>query len=312
MAFDIENWVYATYDDVLPYRGTDLRVNCPFCEERGYGIDTSFHLYISIVKEACHCFRCDYGYQNWASLVSDVEGMPFGIVKCRQAESVTPLYKLMRRQVSLADKPGHPLIDMPDGFLVIADGTSNKHQLTVALLAKEYVRRRLSKYVDNWEVYLHVFGVWDTGFDTIVLPIERGWYQERHMRKYYTGPKYLSTAHDREDRLYNYTALDLYDQVHIAEGVFSAACIGDDSIALCSKTANDMQVRRMCRSRVDMFVVCLDAGFTREALKLAEQLYVGGKAVRIRQYESGDPASCTQYTECEYNFASRVALNLGL
>lgn len=309
MAFDIEYWVYETFEDVKQYGDTDLRVNCPFCEERGHGVDTSHHLHISIVKPACHCFKCDYGYMNWTSLVADIEGITYGQAKRKQYESVTPLYKLLRRRAYDVDSED-ALLYMPEGFVTIADGTSLN--VPAAFKCMEYVQRRLSRHVRDWQAYLDEWGMWRDGSSTIVLPVERGWYQERHILKRSAGPKYLSTPHDREDRLYNYGALTRYGRVHVAEGIFSAACIGRDAIAMCGKTANDKQVERMCSSAVETFVICLDAGFIVESLRLAEALHARGKRVVVRMYEYGDPASCKVYAEQDFSFALHVALMLGI
>lgn len=36
----------------------EIRFLCPFCPNKGYGIDSDYHLYINIEKKVLHCFRC--------------------------------------------------------------------------------------------------------------------------------------------------------------------------------------------------------------------------------------------------------------
>ena len=40
--------------------GNEIRVCCPFCLLRGKTQDDKYKLYINPVKDAIHCFRCDY------------------------------------------------------------------------------------------------------------------------------------------------------------------------------------------------------------------------------------------------------------
>jgi hypothetical protein len=39
----------------------EIRINCPFCAQRGKGEDTGFHLYIHTEKHIFNCFRCGAG-----------------------------------------------------------------------------------------------------------------------------------------------------------------------------------------------------------------------------------------------------------
>jgi hypothetical protein len=113
-----------------------------------------------------------------------------------------------------------------------------------------------------------------------------------------------------QDRLYNSAALQAYDTVCIAEGIFSAACIGDNAVALCGKTIVPAQLARLQASTVETFVVCLDAEAKGDMIVLADALVARGKRVVVRQYRQGDPASCKHWVDSDYTFSLRVSLQL--
>lgn len=308
----IEDWIYRTFNEVLPYgNGSDLRVNCPFCEERAHKVDVSHHLHISLVKETCHCFRCDYS-GSWLELVSKAEGVSF-----RQAheildgngEDLVPLYILRRRQRI------QPIVSsMPDNFMTIHDAIeSGGFAGTLGNAAMKYVKYRLGRMIPDYNKYYQHWGIWNdpTGWGRLVLPVERGWWQYRNILKHHAGPKYISCSNPKSDRLYNYTALDLYDEVCIAEGVLSAACIGPDAIALCGKTATPEQVKRLGNSKPSKFILCLDPEAIQEALEMAETLLrYGRKIVEVRMYIGGDPASTKTFELHERFTPDRITLGI--
>jgi hypothetical protein len=310
---DISNWVYATFDDVVQYgSGTDLRVNCPFCLDD----DTGHHLHISLIKEVCHCFRCDYK-TSWARLVSDVEGVPISNAFATLRDvghSIAPLYVLRRRQLQ-SDEALGVQTEMPEDFLTINDAfQGDKMSKRLAHMADDYLRVRLSRAVpDYWKRLYDVYGIFNSsrGYGRVIFPVEDGWWQARAIVKDFTGPKYMSPDIPKGEALYNSSALK-YKTVHIAEGALSAECLGKTAVALCGKTATPKQVRRLVRSKAREFVLCLDDNTTSESLALAKTLYERGKGVTIRNYIDGDPADMVKYTEFRYNFAGLVMSAMAL
>ena len=74
---DIQDFLYRYADNVKPYGGgTDLRVDCPFCDDRVGDSDTGQHLHVSLSKETCHCFRCEYS-RSWIGLIMDMTGLDY-------------------------------------------------------------------------------------------------------------------------------------------------------------------------------------------------------------------------------------------
>lgn len=307
----IENWLYSAFSDVINGGTTEMRINCPFCKSRVGESDDSHHLYISLTKPVCHCFKCEYG-TSWTRLIMDIEDISFpeamGMIR---SDAFVPLYMLLENAVEVLIRP--EIKSMPDNFVTVNDALSSSKGLAVksALMAKLYAERRLKSVCIDWAAYLDRWGVWTdaNGFGKIVFPVERGWWQSRSIYRG-NGLKYVSASMPKESRLYNYEALELYDSVKIAEGVISAACLGNDAIALCGKAATPKQLKRLGDSRVKNFVVCLDSDAKRNALELSDSLLRLGKNVTVRLYSRGDPASSNNYTEHEYSFATSVMLQI--
>ena len=289
---DITDWTYRYFQDVKE-TSTDLIVNCPFCPSP----DTKYHLHISKVMPACHCFRCDYS-GSWNKLVKDCGG------QLTDSDSITPLYQLIKHPSISAKKVLEPLEDMPDDFITLGDALGKGIYERTAEAAYQYIVVRLGTYVQH--IYssklMDVWGIWASsrGFGKIVFPVERGWWQERIIEDLAEFPKYISATAPKEDRLYNYQALDNYDEVCIAEGIISAAAIGCNAVALCGKKATSAQLSRLYNSAVSRFVICLDSEAYVEAVELAYSLNRGTKEVAIRRYREGDPASCKVYRDEKY------------
>lgn len=321
MMNNIESWIYRAFlGDTIPYKdGAELRVCCPFCKDEGKGQDQGYHLYISLVEEAAHCFRCDFGTRSYTYLISRVEGitMSDAVNQMRsEGESLTPLYVLRRKEIhdSISDQLNTHVVGKD--FMTISDAFEHRGLASYhALAAASYMERRLCmlKLDVSWKYYCHVWGVFTgaDGYGKLVFPIEDGWWQYRHIMADYTGPKYVSCSRPKEWRLYNAKALEMHKIVYVAEGVISAASIGLNCIALCGKKSTPQQIERLGKSNVDVFVLCLDFGTRNESLWLADTLHKQGKQAIIRSYSSGDPASCNDYNEYTYSFSSGVAARLG-
>ncbi len=310
---DIESWIYKAFDEVIPYgSGTDLRVNCPFCSES----DTGQHLYISLVHETCHCFKCDYS-SSWLGLVVGVEGGSYNDAREAIGDGgIVPLYKLLRRDVAnvteiLAMRQSQQPNGMSERFYTL-DEAMLGHSIVArrnAEMVLKYVTRRMGtadRYLDQW-------GVWKDalGYGRLIVPVERGWWTSRRVLEG-MSPKYLSCRNPKGDILYNHRALDKYNRVAIAEGVFSAEFVGDHCVALCGKTATPAQLNRLIQSRVHEFEICLDSGTERETDELAHALHRGGKSVDVRMYANGDPASSTQYKLLPYSMTTSLRMKWGM
>lgn len=310
------SWVYERFDSVLQ-TDTDLRVPCPFCEARIGHEDGDHHLYISIVKNAVHCFRCEYSASH-VGLIMDIDACSYGHAAAQVYRSTSVLASqldelcqrgLWEDDVDAVSATRVAIDDMPSEFIPFTEAlkvTSGYISKACDLCCK-YLRQR--GILD--EAIYYGLGMWNhaAGYGLIVIPIERGFWQERSV--FPRKPKYMSPKMPKEDRLFNWRALDLYDSVIITEGALSAMSIsGRNAVALIGKDATEEQIARLIKAKPTHYIVALDADATSNALKLADRLYRAGKAVNIRQYAYGDPNSCNKYHDMVYGWSTRIAMML--
>lgn len=310
-SINIEAFLYNRYDVRLAKSGEELRVCCPFCN------DTSYHLYFSIEKGVCHCFKCEYAAST-INFVKEVTGQSYKeILTDFGSNDIVPLYQLISRHSPI---PIHiPGLNMPDEYIPIPDALNlsgiNRHN---AIMAITYLKNRIvgiddADFPHNEVDIISRCGIWkgEEGFGKLVFPVENGWWQYRHILKYHTGPKYVSCEKPKGDILYNSSALDVHNSVYIAEGIISSWHLGRNAVALCGKKATPEQLERLVKApSVEEYIVCLDHDALSEAIELADALYKGGKQVVIRRYSQGDPAEDTVWEDIPYDFAALVELSI--
>jgi len=87
----------------------EVTLCCPFCTERGFPVDTSYHLGINIKTALGHCFRCDWkgrGVVYIARQLSRIYKVPFQIRHARQEDVVDAVEsKKEKHEVVLAGLP---------------------------------------------------------------------------------------------------------------------------------------------------------------------------------------------------------------
>lgn len=303
----IENWVYRQFDSIILYHDTDLRVPCPFCNHRVGSPDHDHHLHISIIKNVAHCFRCDYSASH-IKLVMDVDGCSYGSAV---AELDAPISASEFKTLTDPAEPftAEPTMDMPQAYVPIAHAVqANDGYIHAACaVALKYLQRRgFSMAVLEY----YGIGIWSNaeGYGKIVIPVERGFWQERSV--FPNKPKYISPPISKGDRLFNWSALSTYDHVIICEGAFSAMSVGKNAIALIGKHATREQVVRLAAANPKTYTVALDADALSDALELADALHRAGKVVIVRQYAHGDPNSCNTYIDRIYGWDTKVAMML--
>jgi len=299
--FSIEPFVQRNFDDVRVYGNpiTDLRVNCPQCN------DEKHHLHISIIKEVVHCFRCGYS-ANWFKFVMDITGYPYW-------RAVGELYN-KPRMIDFNDivsrvvvKPGEVLkmlddFELPEDFINIVQGKG-----LIANSARYYLRRR---GFDQWYWNKYNLGLADSIPARVIIPIEHGYWQGRKIFEW-QDPKYLNPKEPARNILFNAIALKSYDEVVITEGAFSAMAVGDNSVALIGKEPIKEKIERLIDSEVQKFIVTIEPEAFPTMGKLADVLSRAGKEVVLWKYTVGDPADPSgTYIEMEYSLKSRILLML--
>jgi len=139
--FDLENYLRANFDRVIPSGDSELRVNC-FAPKGCAGSDTHAHLWINIHKKAWVCYKCGYGdpdVQRGTSFlprfISDVERIPFqaALQKILRSVEVTPDYEdlelALEKMFGDDDEEEEPVkelrvIDLPRQFHKLGDAKS--------------------------------------------------------------------------------------------------------------------------------------------------------------------------------------------
>lgn len=292
--FDIESWVYRNYDVVSEYGHpvTDLRVDCHNCD------DMKQHLHISLVKKTCHCFRCEYS-ASWVKLVMDVQQCPYHIAIGELY--VRPKAKEWKSIIMKEDKHEEETdISLPKDFVLL-------HETKLYVNVKKYLKKRGFPR-PYWEMYS--LGASDAYSERVIIPIEQGLWQGRAIWSW-MEPKYINPKHKAGHHIFNSIALEMYDEVVICEGAFSAMAVAENAVALIGKGTYEKRVR-LIDSKVEHFIIAMEADAKKQMLELADALYHGGKYVTIWAYDPGkDPADTDKYLELPYNLKSKVSIMLG-
>lgn len=300
--FDIEKFVYKHWENVI-ITDRDYMVDCPFCDERVGKPDTDHHMGIGIVKQAVHCFRCDYS-RDWIGFVMDFLGVNYAnaLGELYVQPRMVDFEDILNRRDSLVTP--QRVAELPEDFmsLKVADTPMMK-------LGKHYLAKR-GFDAPGYIGYYNLGMAEHTQPYRIIIPIENGYWQGRRIYDW-MEPKYVNPQVKAGDVLFNARALDKYDEVAICEGAFSAMAIGSNAIALISKQPTAERVERILASRCSRFIIALEPGAFGSMGRLMQSLYRNGREVVVWSYSSGDPADpAGKFTELEYNLKSQVSLSL--
>ena len=292
--FDIEQFVYRHFDVVDTYGNppTDYRVECPFCD------DIKGHMHISMDKHVVHCFRCGYA-RSWISFVMDT-------LKCSYIIALGELYKTpamvdFQRKINTyieETQPERSNVVLPADFISLngvlnGDYTAHKSYLINRKFTPEY-----------WSMYN--LGVADSVPYRIIIPIEFNYWQGRAIYKW-MEPKYVNPSNSSSIAIFNSKALDLYDEVVVCEGAFSAMAVGDNAIALIGKESPKEKLDRIVHSSVSKFIIALEPDAFNTMMKLTDALVGMGKEVMIWKYDFGDPAEVgATFQELPYNLKTKI------
>ena len=310
--YNVEQFVARNFD--YKYYGnppTDLSVCCPFCAERVGSDDDKYHLKIHMDpdKQVVHCFRCDYS-TNWVGFVIAVMGVTY-------IEALSELYVTPRVRSDMEDyvrskfapKPLDVIskeFDLPDDFqLLSVTNLCDIPKSPLAARARMYLRKRGALK----DAIKHNLGVAESVGFRVIIPIEKGYWQARRLFSW-MEPKYLNPSEPATDILFNAAALEMYDEVVVCEGFFSAITVGDNAVALIGKEPTKEKIARLVSSNASSFIIALEAGAFLSMGKLADALRRAGKQVTIWKYEIGDPADNNNYTEISYDLKAKVSMLL--
>ena len=302
---DVADFIYSHFQDVrMTSNGSDYMVDCPFCEERIGKEDWKKHLRIAVNKEVCHCFRCEYK-ATWVQLVMDVLHVPYAralgelyvtpkpIIDCISFTDEQP-----RRRV----KSDARALQLPEGCIPLY--THDAHALQAIRVARKYL---LARGFDRWYWTRYNLGYMGA---RIIIPIEGTYWQGRAIYPF-MEPKYMAPEELSLDLLFNSSALDMYDEIVVTEGAFSAMAVGENAVALVGKNPTTQKVARMVASQASRFIITVETKAEPQMTKLADALLAAGKYVTIWKYANDtDPADWIQPIASTYDFKTKVELLL--
>lgn len=307
--YDIEGYITRNFEDYKYYGNpvSDISICCPFCVDRGAGDpDTKFHLnvHLDADKQVVHCFRCGYS-ASWIQFIITYSGVTYW-------QAIGELYVTPRVRSDLSEhikeKFTQPIIStsskstLPYDFRLLE--VSDKTRL--AKVAKNYLRRRgFGKAV--WKRYS--LGIADSIGYRVIIPIEDGYWQARALYSYIT-PKYINPVTEARGVLFNSRALEIYAEVVICEGFFSAISVGDNAIALIGKEPTTEKIRRLVKSSCDVYIIALEANAFNTMQRLADALSRAGKRVSFWVYETGDPADSVPSSKVSYDLKTKLSMLL--
>jgi|WetSurSiteA1Bulk_404760.scaffolds.fasta_scaffold21336_2 hypothetical protein len=303
MSFDIEGFVSRHFLDYV-ISDDDIQVDCPFCEQRIGKIDTKHHLGINLYKPMVHCFRCEYG-ADWMRLVMDITGLPYAqalgelYVKPHMTEWAARMRDLQQIAITPADR-----VEMPAGFMLLNRKVrSMAMQKAIAYMEKRGFSIKLCRR--------YGLGVAESIPLRIIIPVEDDYWQGRRYASWLT-PKYLNPKSKSRSFLFNSQALQNYNEIVICEGAFSAMAVGDNAIALISKSPTPERVDRIVACSADRFIIALEPeGGYETMMPLADKLHRNGKEVIIWKYAIGDPADPNgRFTEYLYTLRNVISMKM--
>ena len=303
---DISDFLHRNFNEVKSYGdGADLRVDCKFCGSRTGSEDYKQHLYVSTVKETCHCFRCEYS-STWLGLVMDMTGLDYahalGEVYAVPSPANFEGLKASLKQVHNFKKE---FASLPDDFVLLANTDLRyKDSKTLLAAARRYMEKR---GFSQEKCAMYDLGVAQSLGYRVIIPVEDGYWQARSIMGI-VKPRYINPQVESSHVIFNAQALEKFKEVVICEGAFSAMAVGGNAIAIVGKSAPIEKLRRLKNSLVEHFIITLEPGAEHSMLFLADALKAVGKEVTIWQYNSGDPADSTDFTEKPYNLKTKLQL----
>lgn len=296
----IRDWLDSVIGDVWDASsGSELRVNCPFCETRVGKPDDKHHMYVSQINPVAMCFRCTW-QGNYVSLIISATGCSYAEALV-QLESPTPnvsRFPLLTMPSGLLGVASKAAISKPGGFQSFGvEAKSSREELAVWA----YLRRRQIP-----QALIRKYMGWAPGTNRAWILIDADFWQGRLIIP--GDPKYISPPWPKGDSLWNSGALNTR-QIVICEGVFSAIAVGSQAVAICGKTMTIPQANRIARSkRVKSITIMLDADATQQAYGIAKMLEEAGYAgvMKIHRLKSGDPTDGLDGDVIAYDWAAAV------
>lgn len=233
---------------------------CPHCgKDRKWGVH--------IEENKTNCFICGRG-KTPLRTIGELENL----VTLNDIRNFLKAYDGISYIVKEVEGQTAPL-ELPNDFHLITEGDSQYAQIFRNYLRKrgfnlnalkrkgigyciegEYAGRVILPYFRKGKlVYLNARDIFDTGMK-------------------FLNPKEEQLGYGKNQVIYNWDALYIYNRVYLVESVTNALTLGDRAIALGGKKISQWQLSEIVRSPVQEIIIILDDDAMMEAYKLGLDL----------------------------------------
>jgi len=250
--------IYSRFGDYRDAGTDEIRVNCPFCLLRNKTQDVKYKLYINPVKDAVHCFRCDYAGRATDLLPQLISlGVDFEKIRKRDEDTTleaTPAESHHISELHATTNPGRSYVE-GRGFG-----------------ARDFDVAGGALYCEDYRKGPHSFG------PRIIFPVYQfGVYRGFQARTIWknTDPKYVNASGmNKRSLLYNFdNAFKQKEELIITEGIFDAIRVGTDkAVAAFGKAVSQEQIRLIGLGDFDRVILLLDRDAEKEGKASAHSL----------------------------------------
>lgn len=301
--FDVENFVYKHFYDVLPTTNTygqkELRVPCFSCGETGK------KLYINPVTGSCQCFKCGYRSRSVFILVQDVTGASKEEVKRMIQEGMVENPALS--WTSFKEKIYGSFYPVQHELRPCTLPEENRpiygNKSYTAGVAREWL---YSRGISDEDIEHYRMGVCASGRykGRVILPIYRDgellYYNARIIGKCPDGVQKVLNPDKgdgdfkgKSEVVLNLDRASDYKLGVIVEGYFDQIITGEPAMGVMGKYLSEVQLAQIILSNFDELAVMLDPDASEHCIKMAEKLndFIPTKVVLLPGGDEGlDPA----------------------
>ncbi len=258
-------------------REGEYEFNCPFCPLKGRGVDRGHHLGINLEKKKFHCFLCGTGgpleYLHKLLGIEVVEGIPDTLELRRK------LYSLGRAVEEEMVTSG-----LPEDYIPVTPNTIAYYYLTSP--------KPIGRYMppEDIQFYRIGYGMRERR-GRVIVPTYRNdrcvyWVARKYSGD---GPPYLNPSSPKKWHIFNLDRVEnVYSEVIICEGVFSAWAAGRNAVATLGKDFTHEQVNLLSAAKFERYYVGYDDNAREEALELCAGLWARNHMVYLIDIRPGE------------------------
>ncbi|MFA5759649.1 MAG: toprim domain-containing protein [Clostridia bacterium] len=229
--------------------GKEARFQCPFCENKGFGVDRRGHLYVNLETGSFMCHRCNT--RGRKEYLEKFLGLPPSLDITPKEEPAFKEYSTSNILVNTTIQDAIPLSDVGRQYL-IDRGLSNEQ-------IEGYKFFELKSLTGR--VCIPII------FDNDIVGFQCRSYVHAEP-KYLFQPRHIKI----HDMLFQWDAAKYYEKVYIVEGIFDAMAIGLNAVSIFGHYLSKKQMELLINSNIEQIYVVLDRDTERESITLSKRL----------------------------------------